>query len=376
MTTYEYFGSAQRFTLENEFTVILKPVEQAKSVSTQLWVEAGSLYEDETNNGLSHFLEHMLFKGTSNYSGAELNRRVESVGDRLNAGTSKDYTNYHVTLPSQHWERGLEILREMGFRAQLPLEEFNKERDVVLSELARYRDNPERLIRLRFAPLLYDGHPYHRSTIGKKDVLQSVSHSQLRDYYEHFYGPSRMSLVVTGDFSMELAKSRIIDFFRDEPNKIRPYADIPEVTPPETTSIQSEPAPVNQSYGLVGTTGVSMSSNRSLALDCLMELLGKGRDSRLHERLVLDEELVSTVSSSFWTQKYAGPVRITFRTEHDTQTVLEAIRSTINDVVEEGISEDELQRAKTSLKSDFVYRAQTSRGQARQLGYWHTIGDL
>lgn len=375
-STVDYFGTVQRYTLSNNLTVVLKPVDYAESVSAQMWVRAGSLYEDDTNNGLSHLLEHMLFKGTDEYSGREINRMVESVGGRQNAGTSKDYTNYHVTLPETHWARSLDLLEQMSFHASLPANEFNKERRVVLSELARYQDNPKRLLWLRFIPKLYDEHPYHRTTIGRRDVLRDVTHDQLTAYYQHFYRPSRMTLVLAGDFPVATAREQIRARFADEPSEAFDPPEFPPVEPPAETRIDTEPRDVSQTYGLLGTTGVGLGDGQSIALDVLMELFGGGKDSRLHERLVLDRELASSVSASFWTQQETGPIFVRFQTEHDHDAVLTEIREVARSLAGGDISEDELKRARTSLKTDFIYKAQTPGGQARQLGYWETIGSL
>lgn len=375
-TNYEFFGTVERYELPNGLTVVLKPIEHAESVSTQVWVRAGSLYEDGTNNGLSHLLEHMLFKGTEKFPGSEINRMIESVGGRQNAGTSKDYTNYHVTLPADHWERSLRLLEQMSFHGTLPEDEFKKERKVVLSELARYEDNPKRLLWLRFVPLLYDDHPYHRTTIGQRSVLEEVTHEQLVDYYDRFYTPSRMTLVLSGKFPLDKAKGRIEELFDEEESEPFSRPSFPEIEPPSETSIETQPRDVNRTYGLVGTTGVSMGSGQSIALDVLMELYGGGKDSRLYETVVLQKDLASSISASYWTQEETGPIMIRFQTDRDAEAILEEARSVARSLAEGEIPEDEIQRAKTSIKTDFIYKAQTPGGQARQLGYWETIGTL
>lgn len=375
-TTIDYFGTVERYKLSNDLTVLLKQVDYAETVSAQMWVRAGSLYEDDSNNGLSHLLEHMIFKGTKKYSGAEINRMIESVGGRQNAATSKDYTNYHVTLPGDHWERSLELLEQMSFEATLPENEFNKERKVVLSELARYRDNPKRLLWLRFIPLLYDDHPYHRTTIGRSEVLKAVTHEQLRAYYNRFYQPSRMTLVVAGDFPPETTKKRIRKLFGDEPGEPFDRVDFPDVTPPEETQIDTRSRDVSQTYGLLGTTGVRLDSGQSITLDVLMEVFGGGEDSRLYEEIVLEKQLASSISASYWTQQETGPIMVRFQSDNNVREILDSIRSVAGEIARGTLEEDELSRAKTSIKTDFIYKAQTPRGQARQLGYWETIGSV
>ncbi len=373
-TTYQFFGSVTRYELDNGMTVLIKPMEYARSVSAQVWVRAGSLYENEHNNGLSHLLEHMAFKGTEKYTGKEINHLIEGVGGRQNAGTSNDYTNYHVTLPAPHWKRGLKVLEQMTLHPLFPPEEFNKERRVVLSELARYDDDPQKLLWKRFIPSLYENHPYERLTIGRREVLKQVTLEQLRDYYDTYYTPSRMTLVVAGSFEVPEMKELIRELFADEPSEPFDPPSFPPVSPPASERIEREERDVRQVYGVAGTTGVSVSSAHSIALDVLMQVYGGDETSRLYRNLVREQQLATSISASFWTQQETGPVVVRFRTSRENlDPLIDGIRQQTRNVAREGITKQELKRAKTQIKTDFIYSAQTPEGQANQLGYWETI---
>lgn len=377
-TPHEFFGPLERYTLDNGLTVLLKPVDHSRSLTAQVWVRAGSAHEDETNNGLSHLLEHMIFKGTERFSGREVNDLVEKAGGRQNAATSKEYTKFYVTLPSKHWERALELLSQMAFHARLPEDEFDKERRVVLSELDRYRDNPRRRLWLDFVPGLYGDHPYGRLTIGTRDVLESVTHAQLVDYYERFYRPENTTLVLAGRFPGDGLEDAVREYFGGSSTlgNDRPERDLPTATP-SGGRIQRRTADVSQAYALLGTVGPEVDSDRAVAMDLLAELLGGSRDSRLYQRLVIDESTASSVSVSFLTLQAGGPLMV--RLESDPSRLdeaVESLREISGELASEGVGSDELARAKTSRKSDVTYAAQTASGQATKLGYWENLGEL
>lgn len=377
-TTYEFFGPVQRYTLSNDMTVLLNPVEHSRSLSAQVWIRAGSSFEDDKNNGLSHLLEHMMFKGTEKYSAKRINHLIESVGGRQNAATSKEYTKYYVTLPAHHWERSLKLLEQMSFHATIPRDEFLKERKVVLSELARYQDNPRRSLWLKFIPQLYGDHPYGRLTIGSRQVLEEVTHDQLKEYYNRYYQPENMTLVVSGKFDEEPVKERIEELFGQEESGSEPVEPPQfDTNRPDTSNIEREVREANQAYGLIGTTGYPFGSGKTIAIDLLMTLLGGGKDSYLYERLVLEKNLASSVSASFWTLDQSGPLIVRFQTDRQNlDATINAIQKTVRQITNNGISSNELKRAKTKIKTDFIYKAQTAQGQANQLGYWETLGSL
>lgn len=377
ISSIELYESVEKYTLDNGMSVLLKPIDHARSVSLQIWVQAGSLYETEQNNGLSHVLEHMAFKGSETYTGEQLTELIEGVGGRQNAATSKDYTFYYVTVPSAHWERGLRVLEQIVLHPTFPENEFEKERRVVLSELARYQDNPERLLWKRFIPRLYDDHPYQRLTIGSRKVLKQVTLDQLKEYYRTYYQPSRMTLVVAGQFDSDRVRSSVRQLLADEPSSPFEPPSFPPVEPPRSSRVKREDRSVRQCYGLIGTTGVSVGSDHSEALDVLMTIFGGGQSSRLYRNLVREQRLATSISASYWTQRETGPVLVRFQTEPgDLEPLLKGIHDQARRMIEQGISEEELKRAKTQIRTDFLYSAQTPQGQARQMGYWETISEL
>ncbi|MFP4687324.1 MAG: M16 family metallopeptidase [bacterium] len=370
-----FLGPLDYYSRDSGLTVILKQIPQSQTVSVQSWLRVGSVYEDEKNNGLAHFLEHMVFKGTRRFSAKQINSRVEEVGGYLNAATSPDYTYYYTTLPSEFWQRGLELLQQLVNAPLLERDDFEKERKIVLSELARYGDDPQKKLWKQFVPRLYGNHPYGRLTIGTEEVLNNVSHAQLLDFYARYYSPQRTIVVVSGNFPKEQVLEEIINFF-DFKAPAAPEPDFIEPDSPETDFFQLR-EDVNQIRGLSGTIGLPVESDRALDLDVITSLLGGSRSSRLYENLVLRKKLATGINASYWLQKEPGPVIIKFRSE---EKHLNELLAEINEEIErfkfEAVAGEELQRLKNREKAGFIYSAQTPADLAEQLGYWEAIGHL
>ncbi|MEO0224793.1 MAG: pitrilysin family protein, partial [candidate division WOR-3 bacterium] len=189
----------KRFVLDNGMVVLLKRDSKLPLVSIQIWVRVGSIYETEQINGISHFLEHLVFKGTSKYNMYEISKKIEYYGAILNAGTSKEYTVYYTDIPKNGLYDAIDVLSQLVFYATFPDEELEKERNVVIEEIKRSEDNPINVLYENFNGLLFKKTPYKWRIIGKEDNIKSLSKQQIVDYYQKFYIPQNMILSICGD---------------------------------------------------------------------------------------------------------------------------------------------------------------------------------
>ncbi|MCX7957015.1 MAG: insulinase family protein, partial [Endomicrobia bacterium] len=168
-----------KYKLDNGLTVLLKKVSNLPIISIQVWVKVGSLYEDDDTNGISHFLEHLVFKGTSKYSAEEISQLIESYGAILNAGTSKEYTVYYVDIPREGLEIAFDILFELVFSAKFIEDEVEKERSVVIEEIKRSEDQPINVLYDHFNQLLFTQTPYRRKIIGTEQNIRSLTRASI-----------------------------------------------------------------------------------------------------------------------------------------------------------------------------------------------------
>ncbi|MGE9292077.1 MAG: M16 family metallopeptidase, partial [Puniceicoccales bacterium] len=193
-----------RRTLPNGLTVVSREDFSAELVSVQLWVKTGSVHEgDWTGAGLSHFLEHMLFKGTPTRGPLDISHEVHAIGGHINAYTTYDRTVYYIDAPVEGAEATFDILADMGLRATLPEEEFTSERDVILREIDMGLDDPDRELFQAFTRTAFREHPYRFPVIGLRPLFEQVTREALYAYYKARYQPGNMVLVVTGALSTE-----------------------------------------------------------------------------------------------------------------------------------------------------------------------------
>src|SRR5436190_4818245 len=187
-----------RYVLPNGVPVIIEEHRASDVVALQLWVQAGARDETANELGLAHYLEHMLFKGTATRPAGFVEREVEGVGGRINAGTSWDYTFYHTVLPARQAEAGIAMLVDVGVNASLEASLLEAEKQVVLEEMRLNEDNPRRFLVRELFSSAFEGHPYGRPVIGSSDVISALSRETLVGFYRRHYAPEMFALVVVG----------------------------------------------------------------------------------------------------------------------------------------------------------------------------------
>ena len=206
--------------LDNGQTVIVQEEHSNPIVTIDTWVKTGSIDEDDNNSGVSHFLEHLFFKGTKAHPAGEFDKLLESKGAVINAATSKDYTHYYILLPSKFFDMALELHADMLLNPQIPRKELEKERKVVLEEIAKNENEPDRQLYENLNSLMYTSHPYKRKVIGNSKVIETIRREEILDYYNTHYAPSNMVTVIVGDVDTKQVLEKIGSNFVSEPRKI------------------------------------------------------------------------------------------------------------------------------------------------------------
>src|SRR5262245_56882474 len=187
-----------REVLPNGLRLIVQDQRSADIVAVYLWVGVGVRYEKPDELGYSHFMEHMLFKGTDKWGPSYLDRAVEGVGGRSNAVTSFDYTTFYLILPTNAIETGIQLLADMAFRSTFPPDEIAREREVIFEESRIEQETAKSAIIRQLYGLVFDGNPYGRPVLGTPDTMNAATQARLLAYYKHYYVPENMALVVVG----------------------------------------------------------------------------------------------------------------------------------------------------------------------------------
>ena len=380
---------------ENGHKIVLAHKE-GEMVNVSSWVKTGSINGDDKNNGISHFLEHLMFKGTNTYKVGEFDRMLESKGAIVNAATWKDYTFYYVTLPKgaegKDFELALNLHADMMMDPVFPYEELGapfdlndnsvtdkRERHVVIEEIRMRKDQPWTKVYNVCNYNMYTNHPYKRDVIGTPEIISQVTREDIDNYYRTFYTPKNVTTIVVGDFNHEEVLNLLCEKF-DFPNRTEGAKTVNEIDSPvnETKYIESS-ANVQTSYLMFGWLGPRANELKaSICLDLVSIIFGEGSSSRLRQNLIekLPEKIFNLIGSEHYQFKDGNNffIQANFDSEFKEKAI-ELVKKELADLLANPITEDELSKAKKRTKSRFANAAETVSEIGETIGYYMTVCD-
>ncbi|HID56760.1 TPA: insulinase family protein [Candidatus Poribacteria bacterium] len=360
-----------KLNLDNGMSVILIEDHRSPLVSIQLFVRAGSIYEGKyLGTGVSHFVEHVIGTGTTTRSRHDIDRLIELMGNIANAYTSRDHTKYYHTVPSKYFEMALELLADYMQNPTFPPEEVEIQRGVILSELNKDNDEPTRRLLDNFYETAFRVHPVRIPIGGYRELFEKLSRDDLIDYYNTAYSPDRMTLVIAGDISPEKTREKVSELFGGFKRKIGEPISLPEEPPQSSTRRSEISANVEIAYGIMGFRTVSLFHEDVPALEVIAAILGTGESCRI-SRIVKDQKRLIH-SFDLWsdTPAYnAGIWAVEFETDPDKiEAASSAILEEILRVGSEGVTDEELRKAKAVLESEHVFATQSIEEIANIIG--------
>lgn len=360
--------------LDNGFRALLVERRTLPVVASVLWYQIGARDERTGETGLSHFLEHMMFKGTDRFPKGEIDLLTSKMGGSNNAFTDNDSTAYYFTLAADRWETALEIESSRMRGCLLDPLEFASEKKVVLEELAMGEDDPWRPLYQATEGLLYQVHPYHHPVIGYKQDLERLGAADMRSYYARHYGPNRAQLVVVGAIDKARTRSRIEELFGGLP-KVDTRAEVLAEPPPLGERRAVLRTPYSVARLCLGFPTCRMGERDDYALDLLGNALGVNKSSRLYKRLVLQDELVTDVSVVNETRLDPGALFVLceLRDGVDPDAVERAVREEVAALVKEGIGKADLQRIRAQIRASFLFQDETVLDQAMKLARFEAL---
>lgn len=364
------------FTLDNGLRVVIQEDHFAPVVAIQVWVKAGSADETPDVAGAAHVHEHMIFKGTTRRPVGAIAAEVESSGGQINAFTTADHTVYHLVLASRYFCTGLDILADAMRNATFDPHELEKELHVVMEEWKRGEDSPTSRAATELFRLAYTTHPYGRPVIGYRDTIEALNRERVLQFYQRWYHPNNMTLVIVGDVDRETARREVMRFFADQ--RARDLPSRPRVPEPPQRGLRFSIVDMNvEEFYLYLCFPIPHAAHPDVfALDLLGYILGGGESARLVQTLQADKELVNWISAYAYTPADPGLFIVAAGLEREkVRPAIEEILSVLFQCQYHLVSPAELARARTNLASDFIYRRETVQGQARQLGYFLTVFD-
>jgi predicted Zn-dependent peptidase len=356
----------QRTTLDNGVTVVTERMNEVRSASVGLWFDVGSRDEPDPLAGTSHFLEHLLFKGTPERSAKDIADLFDAVGGDVNAFTGKEYTCYFCRVLDDDVPMALDVLADMVTNSSIDTHEFESERKVILEEIAMHEDAPDELVHDLFYRSMWDAHPLGRPVLGYNETLGRVQRDEVVDYWRDRYSPSNLVVAAAGSIEHESLVGRIGELMGGGGGRHRLRAGAPP-TPIGGVSVFKRPT--EQAHIVYGTEGLHRSHEDRHALSILDTVVGGGMSSRLFQEVREKRGLAYSVYSyrSLFADTgafvvYAGT------TPQNADTVVELIRDEIASVVANGITESELERAKGHVKGSLVLSSEDPGSRMNRLG--------
>ncbi|MFI5336470.1 MAG: M16 family metallopeptidase [Opitutales bacterium] len=369
----------ERYVLPNGVTVLLKSDCSAPLTSVQVWVRTGSIHEGaHLGAGLSHFLEHMLFKGTERRAGREISSTVQAHGGYINAYTTFDRTVYYIDLPSEHTAVAIDLLADATLHSTLPAGEVTKEQEVILREIDMCLDDPDQRLSQALFETAYRTHPYRQPIIGHRDVFAACSREDLLGYYHERYAPNNLVLVIVGDFDPTATRAAIAQHFGQAPRRRQAPVLVPDETPQLARRDRHLFEDVQISRCGLGWQIPGLTHPDTPALDMLAMVLGHGESSLLWLSIREKARLVHTVDAMTWSPGTSGLFYVSYLTDPDKRAAAEAaILRELDRVAAKGIGAAALAKAVRQSVTSEVNLRKTMSGQASRLGSGEVIvGDV
>ncbi|HEV8473237.1 MAG TPA: insulinase family protein [Methylomirabilota bacterium] len=366
-----------RSVLPNGVVLITQERRASDVVALQLWVRVGARDEAPAELGLSHYLEHMLFKGTPTRPPGSIDALLEGLGGTSNAFTSYDFTHYDVVVPVAGARAALEMLADIAVNAAFVPKELEAEKKVVFEEMSLTEDDPERFLTRRLTEVAYTPHPYGRPILGTREQIGALKRDTLNVYYRKHYVPANMALVVVGALTAAEARSiamATVGRLTGPAPARRAAAAVPALTGRRGADV---PRAEQQAYLGLAWHAAPTGNTDIYAVDLLTYILGDGPSSRLNQVLREQKGLVATIESSYIPRQQSGIVAVTARLEAKNLDAAEAaVLDVVRRVREQGVTEAERERAIITAEASYAFDIETAEGLAKNYGQAETTWTL
>ncbi len=359
-----------RKVLKNGLIVLAKEARPRDLITIDVTVRAAPRYEEEyLGTGISHLVEHMLFKGTRARKSGDIEKEVRSYGGLIDGAVSSDFTSYEITVPAKYFSNALALLKDMLLNAAFDPAEMEKEKEVILKEVNLNEDDPDKKVILSLFFNAYLRHPYRYPAIGYENLLKGLTREDLVKYYNSRYVPNNMVITIVGGMDEKDAVSQVDKEFEDfRPPNYKPLNTGEEEPPQLGKKLIEEQAPAALSYLAMGFHSTGILNKDLIAMDVLSMILGRGNNSRLNRVLLEDKRAAHSVSASNYTPDDPGLFIISAIADKDNieiceKLILEEIKRTKDEYVEDR----ELETAKRMVLSDYILSRETIQEQAKDL---------
>ncbi|MBQ9300827.1 MAG: insulinase family protein [Clostridia bacterium] len=356
-----------QITLSNGLRVIAEPLPHLRSVSIGVWVRAGSILEKPEENGLSHFIEHLAFKGTARRSARQIAQEMDAVGGYLNAATSKLATTYYAKVIDEDLPLAADILADIVIHPAYDEREMNKERSVVLEEISMTDDSPEDVAYDLVATAMFGDQPLGRTILGPREIIESCSRQDILNYRARHYSPMNACVAVAGNFETEKLRDILEQHFgawQGRAGELYPV-NITNRNPAVLTADKD----TEQAHICLGYSGRELGSQDVYAMAVFNSVLGGGMSSRLFQRIREESAMAYSVYSAPSAYPYCGDFTVYAAVSpKNVRTVVSQIDEEIAKLLNDGITEEEFKMAKAQLKGGFILGQESAYNRMNGMG--------
>ncbi|MDQ0214251.1 putative Zn-dependent peptidase [Oikeobacillus pervagus] len=370
----------KKFTCDNGVRVVLEKIPTVRSVAIGIWIGTGSRDETVENNGISHFLEHMFFKGTETRTAREIAECFDSIGGQVNAFTSKEYTCYYAKILDNHASYALNILADMFFNSSFDEEELHKEKNVVLEEIKMYEDTPDDIVHDLLSKVVYENHSLGYPILGTEESLQTFTSDKLKQYMHDMYTPDRVVISIAGNIEESFIKEveALFGTFKGGTGKGH------EATPQFHTNNISRKKETEQAHLCIGFEGLQIGHPDIYNLIVLNNILGGSMSSRLFQDVREQKGLAYSVFSYHSAYKDSGMVTIYGGTgAKQLDELYRTVEETLAVLKRDGITEKELVNSKEQLKGSLMLSLESTNSRMSRngknellLGYHRSLDEI
>ena len=340
---------AEQTTLPNGLVVVTEPMQHVRSVSAGIWIRTGSRSETPELSGISHFIEHMVFKGTTRRKAEDIAREVDSVGGMVDAFTAKEMVCFNTRVLDEHLEAVFDVLADMVLDPLFPEDEINRERSVILEEIRMVEDNPEDLVHEMFSKNLWGHHPLGRPILGTSETVGRFDRGAIKSAFSRWYAPNNIVITAAGNISHQKLLDLVVPRFGGCVPAANGDADAPPAPIAELGSRSKRE--LEQVHICIGVPACSMTDPRRYAVSVLNNLLGSGMSSRLFQNIREKQGLAYAIFSETSHYRDAGMLSIYAGTSLETtERLITSVTKELRDLKENGVTEEELLRCKANLK--------------------------
>lgn len=360
-------GDYAKIRLKNGVRILTEKVPGVRSVAVGIWVGVGSRHEDEKTAGITHFIEHLLFKGTEKRTAANIAETLDSVGGQLNAFTTKELTCYYAKTLDEHFDLALDVLTDMFFNSTFNDLAIEKERGVIEEEIKMYQDTPDELIHDLFVQTVWPHHPLGKPILGTIESLEGITRQDILKYIEKNYLPERIVVAVAGNIEHQVVQEKVAPYFE----KMIAYRNNePTTTPDEIpANVSNLRRDTGQVQICMGTKGLSQLDDRLYSVYILNNTLGGGLSSRLVQSIREERGLAYSVFS--YHTAFCDTGLFTFyagTSPHKYNEVISLLLEEINHIIKKGITEKELNKTREQIKGSLYLGLESVSSRMNRLG--------